>query len=477
MAARPGGTAGEAVVQWARKPAARGGHGAVTLMQTKTAAFIRRIRLFWAAYNYLFLAVTLGLVLFQRPDLRAGQGLTEVLAAVALYAGMYWYGFAWLVSPGSMEYWKAPGERDPVSFRRAQARRLLFWALALGAITLLVGIDHDFAGMYWAAFGIAIGTFRWPWNVPTAALPVGLVLYLWGIVPRGATLQDWLGFGALALNIAGYVAICVMVSVLIYERYRRDKLFSDLTAAHGDLRAANTRLAETADQERELAVLRERGRLARELHDTLGHALVLTNVKLEAISRLMTVDQERAAHEIGVTQGVVRDAMAELRAALAELRSPISRGEPVGFALARLAREAGDRARWQVDCAVSDATGRWPEAVQTALLRVGAEAIANAERHARARQVVLVVAEDAGCAVVRLADDGVGLPAGLCAPANAATSPPGHFGISGMRERAVALGGTLCLAAHQPRGTTVEARIPLAVVAAALAVETREAAI
>jgi signal transduction histidine kinase len=242
------------------------------------------------------------------------------------------------------------------------------------------------------------------------------------------------------------------------------------------------------------------------MHDTLGHALVLANVKLEAALRLRAVDPARADHEIIATQQILRDSMAELRASLANLRSPLLPREPLHEVLARMANEAGARVNWEVHISGAPSRAELDECTYEALLRVGSEAITNAERHAGAHTLWLYLGykesladSDTNTIVLRVSDDGIGivatcsrvctqnlapLSAQMTAAAAIAGSDPvastpapgkvavlattgtpgpdGHYGILGMRERVAALGGQLLVTSRDSTGgTTIEARLPI----------------
>jgi two-component system sensor histidine kinase DesK len=254
------------------------------------------------------------------------------------------------------------------------------------------------------------------------------------------------------------------------------------------------------------------------MHDTLGHSLALIAVKLEAAQRLRSVDADRAEHEIAATKMIARESLAQLRATIADLRAPLLVHQPLGEALAQAAHEAAARAGWQVRCEASGEIGTLSDLAHEALLRVGMEALANAERHAHARTLTLYIAREGREGVVRVADDGVGIlatnpPVPASAPALspladgepewasvavsqaavedtvggapgaqgaagdtsgdpnrgagvallAIRSPEGHFGITGMRERVATVHGVFSISAHSDGlGTVVEARVPIA---------------
>ncbi|MEO7911071.1 MAG: sensor histidine kinase, partial [Roseiflexaceae bacterium] len=206
------------------------------------------------------------------------------------------------------------------------------------------------------------------------------------------------------------------------------------------------------------AALRERARLAREMHDSLGHALVVVNVKLEAAQRLYAVEAGRGAAELEATRALVRATMTELRRSLADLRAPLPDHHDLPAALARLAAEVRTRTSLEVTYSATPdlqtaSIQLKPEATES-LWRVAREALANVERHAAAGCAALTLERQHGALILRVTDDGSGV-----APADLAR--PGHYGIIGMRERVEALGGTLRIATRPEGGTLVEAVVPV----------------
>jgi signal transduction histidine kinase len=411
---------------------------------SKAQRFVCVMMSFWHVVTFSMLALFVAHALTTQPTLgHTWRGLILGLLAV-VYGGWYVLGFRWLM--GVSKAWQESSLRQ----------RMCYW-LPLALLPLaMVPFDPVFINLEWVAIGGGMGILLPPWNIMGVGAALVPLLLSWGIVPRSNTPAAWLQFAATLLTVIIYCVVLYLPSVLVMQRFKQARLYADLQTAHADLATAHAQLAASATGERELAVLRERERLARDMHDTLGHTLALTTVKLEAIRRLTPRDPERAARELDATEGIVRGAMGELRSTLAALRTPPC----LAHELLRLATAAGERAGLSITSNAGEADGAWPDAVQTAMLRVGGEAIANAERHAQARHLTLTLTDDAGWAVLRVTDDGVGLP-DLPATPQGVTSPPGHFGLAGMRERVAELGGTLCITSAATGGTTVEARIPL----------------
>ena len=221
-----------------------------------------------------------------------------------------------------------------------------------------------------------------------------------------------------------------------------------------ELQAAQHALEVTRQRDAELAALRERERLARDLHDSLGHALVALSVQLEAVQRLYAVDPARASAQVDAMKDLVRASMAELRRALEGLRTPGLGDRSLQQALDALSREVGERTGMEVRCQVTASADALGPAVSEALWRMAQEALTNVEKHADARSVEVCVEMAPHAVTMRVSDDGRGLRPD-------AASRSGHYGLRGMRERLEGLGGTLTLHSNGQRGTLVEARLPI----------------
>jgi signal transduction histidine kinase len=182
----------------------------------------------------------------------------------------------------------------------------------------------------------------------------------------------------------------------------RARLIAELQAAQHALEVARQRDAE-------LAALRERERLARDLHDSLGHALVALSVQLEAVQRLYAVDPARAAAQVDTMKDLTRASMAELRRALEGLRTPGLGDRSLPQALHALSCEVGARAGMEVRCQVAEGTDALGPAVSEALWRMAQEALTNVEKHAHARQVQVGVEMAPHAVIMRISDDGCGL--------------------------------------------------------------------
>ncbi len=332
------------------------------------------------------------------------------------------------------------------------------WLFCYGMVVLLTRIDVNFVWAFYATFGLSFALFA----SPLLFLMVAILSFSFVLTSGLFSLPfDWGNIGGIVgigFSFFGSAGFSTLMQRLIGERYERNRLLRQLAQSHTELEDAHAQLAASTEQEREIAVLRERTRVAREMHDTLGHALVLVSVKLEAAQRLQKRDPQRSEAELQEVKEIVRSSMNELRASIANLRSPTLEREPVCQALCRYARDVARRTEWQVECDVERESERLPGSIEEALWRIGQEALANIEKHARAEHVLLKLYRRNGHVHLHIQDDGVGLPEELY---SSTRSPAEHYGITGMVERCSHLGGHFELQSVPGHGTIVVVDLPL----------------
>ena len=195
------------------------------------------------------------------------------------------------------------------------------------------------------------------------------------------------------------------------------------------------------DAQQEAARAGERERIARDLHDVLGHTLSLIVLKSELASKLATRDPARAIVEIADVERISREALAEVREAVRGYRSD---GLAAEFGRARQTLDAAGIAL-EVDCEAAVALDPRAEQALTLVLR---EAVTNVVRHARARRCQVVLQHVPGAARLDVRDDGIG------GAAREGT------GLSAMRTRLAEVGGTL--ERDGSEGTRIRAIVPAA---------------
>jgi signal transduction histidine kinase len=224
-----------------------------------------------------------------------------------------------------------------------------------------------------------------------------------------------------------------------------------LLASHAAIAIEHARLVEDS---RQLALVEERARLARELHDAMSQSLFSLQLSVGAAARLLPDEPDRAAHEL-VTVARLADTIA------AELRSTVEGLRPADLErdglLAVLRDELAVSARVHGVGVAFEAADGAPDLGADAehqVLRIVQEAVGNALRHAEAEAIAVTLLARGDTFVARIADDGVGFDPGAVA------HRARRLGLTSMDERAAALGGTLTITSAPGSGTTVELRVP-----------------
>jgi signal transduction histidine kinase len=293
---------------------------------------------------------------------------------------------------------------------------------------------------------------------PFFFLLIPLVLMAWGYGRRGALLGStwaailYLGLGLWATAEGEYrllffaqalarISLLFLVPLIVSVLAGRER------QQHAQLEAAHQRLRRHAATVEQLAISRERNRMARDLHDTLAHSLSALTVQLEALRTLLANDPEAARAAVEELAGLARQGLEDSRQAIQALRSDPVQTWGLAGAIRDLLR--GFEARTGVGAELSLA-GEEPDLTTEeaqALYRIAEEALANVERHASARQVAVRLACGADRIDLVIRDDGTGFdPAAVGAD---------HYGLAGMQERASLVGATLEVTSRPGGGTEI----------------------
>jgi signal transduction histidine kinase len=249
----------------------------------------------------------------------------------------------------------------------------------------------------------------------------------------------------------------VIGAISIYNKLQgsgftdRDAEVAMLFAQQAAVAIENARLYEEV---RDKAALEERQRLARELHDSVSQALFGIALNASTADELFEAQPGEVRGLLKDVLGLAEAALAELQALIFELRPESLEREGLVGALEK--QTAAVQARYGLQVHLqAGAEPDLPRPAKEALYRVAQEALHNTAKHARARQVFVVL--EVGASDVRLlvSDDGRGF--------DPHREFPGHLGLQSMRERATAVGGTLEIESAPGAGTRLRARIPLSV--------------
>jgi len=216
---------------------------------------------------------------------------------------------------------------------------------------------------------------------------------------------------------------------------------------------ANADLARQAVVVEDLAISRERNRMARELHDTLAHTLSAAAVQIEAATAQQGFDEAKTRAALERAGSTIRGGLNEMRRALKALRaSPL---DDLGFELAlrELCDQTQQRSGAAVKMRIADGLRLWSNEEEHALYRVVQESLENIVRHAEARFVQVELRRDGRVTALDIRDDGVGFDVG------AARSDPHRFGVRGIVERVEALGGRVRIESSPGNGTLIAVRM------------------
>src|SRR6185437_4891486 len=365
--------------------------------------FAMNLGIFWQIITYAVEAVATVAAFVQHQSLLGEPKGWLILALTLAYVLWYVFGSAWMTYGNAAAYWTRRTRGEP---EKLNPRGIVLWAGMLLIALILANLDGNYVMLLWIAYGASITMLPMPRGLLLVVPTSLLLLFFYGAFPKDTSPEQLVQFAASVLVFAIYTAVIYFPFVLLRERFSREHVLAELEHSHQKLAEAHQQLEESATRDRELAVLRERERLARELHDTLGHSLALMTVKLEAAQRLRAKDPARADHEVAATQAVARGALAEMREALANLRAPMLAREPLGELLSQRAHELAAYTGWSVEDDISVNAGALDEQAYETLLRVGLEALTNAEHHARARTVRLELKRECDVVVLRVIDDG-----------------------------------------------------------------------
>ena len=351
----------------------------------------------WRLYAQFWLICLLFPVLYLAQTRLTPDRLAMAIGGLALYISAYTW-FMW-PHPASRPIGIRPGTRTPGLVFGGLILLVLVLSLVYGAafLWLLVGVS--------AVAGVAL--------TPRSAFVVVLVLTLatlgLGVGLSGGLRQtDWLELVPLVLLVRG-------LGLDMAGLTRLSEALRELHQARGEL----------ARQ----AVTEERLRLARDLHDLLGHTLSLIALKSELAGRLVDTEPVHAAQEIPELEHEARRALREVRQAAAAYRQPTLRSELDG---ARQLLEAAG-----VVCSIEPAAATFLPAVDAVLAWTVREGVTNVIRHSRARHCTIRVTSGPSSAAVELINDDEAEAQPLDR-----TNPPGT-GLSGLAERVAALNGQI----------------------------------
>jgi two-component system NarL family sensor kinase len=246
----------------------------------------------------------------------------------------------------------------------------------------------------------------------------------------------------------------------------------------GDMLGVAIERSRLFEQSTRAGATEERNRLAREIHDTLAQGLAATALQLETVDALLEADpRQMTAGDVARTRAAVRRALhltrqslEDARRSVLDLRPAPLEGRSLAEALRTLCQERSVDGPSRIHFHANGGSRPLPARLEAGLYRITQEALANALRHAEARNIAVRLEGDPETIRLTVEDDGCGFETDgcsfeVCLHAPRAEDRSAHFGVVGMYERARLLGGELILQSALGEGTRVQAIVPLAAAA------------
>lgn len=391
---------------------------------------VRSRRLFHATdWAFIVVVAAAYLSLFAQVDTLLGPPTVVALVGLGVvYAAIGTYVFEVYVVPNPQRY------------------KGLYFAVQIALATAIIALGQ-LAGALWLLWLPLVSHAIVLLATPGAVAVSALVVAIFGLlVTRTAGWQ--VGVSTMLSFVPGVVFIAIFTQMAMNEAAAR----AEVERLAGDLQEAYDTLARYAVQAEELATEKERTRLAREIHDSLGHYLTAINMQLEVARTVQAEDPAQLPAILDRAQTLTKEGLQEVRRSIATLRSSPLDGSALPAlieGLVEACRAAGVEAEFEF---VGEAPPPAPPVelappVKLALYRAAQEALTNVRKHAQARHVHVTLTYTETGAALRVADDGIGVAV-----------PEGGFGLVGLRERVQLLGGELRITSAPGEGFVLDVR-------------------
>jgi signal transduction histidine kinase len=243
----------------------------------------------------------------------------------------------------------------------------------------------------------------------------------------------------------------------VLDDLRRER--SELLALSGELErrvAVRTReVVRLAEESRYAAIVRERLKIARDLHDTLAHSMMAMLSEVRLLRKLQAHDPAALPDELARAEEVAHDGLNEARTAITQMRLNAVRDTGLGPALAKAFDRFIDRTGLLGEFNSDSEAARFGDERAETLFRMAEEALRNVERHAMATRVTVTLAmKNDSHLILKIEDDGIGFDTGI--------SQPGHFGLVGLYEQAQLIDAQLHIRSAPSEGATLSVALRIA---------------
>lgn len=389
----------------------------------------RYIDRFFSALFWGYWAATAASFLIEYGEGGRRAGLLAGAAAFVLLA------FVWRLLPWNP---RVPGYR-------------LLAAPAFLALSFVIVYLTDFGlsvGFYSVALANGVFLFGLRRAIPYAVVLLALVFGDYLLTSPGIGPAEALERSAVwAPAFAFVVGICAVARRAV-RRYEEGRTLL------AKLESANDELRRSAERVRELAISEERTRVAREMHDSLGHHLTAVDLQLKAARRLQEVQPEKAREAVARAEGAAAEAMREVRRAVRALR-PLGLEERRGAGAMAALAGGYEGTGVAVSFGVEGEERALPTDAELLLYRALQEGLTNALKHSGAGRVEARISFLPRRVRLKVADDGCG------ARGDVGPRGDGGFGLAGLEERTARLGGTFAAGNRGEGGFQMEVEVPV----------------
>ncbi|MEG4572473.1 sensor histidine kinase [Microcoleus sp. N3A4] len=376
-----------------------------------------------------------------------------LLATAALMEVLHPFQSLWslLLRVGAIALFGAIGLRLPTV---RLGRKILFTALEFGLILLPIVQEGLSSRSSFLLFLVLLMRscliFRQPGQVTVlglALLSYSSLLLLKPILPEKviATVWEWRFSNVLLFGLTLVFAL-LLINALIAERQSREQL----EIAHDKLAVTHEQLRHYALRIEDQATLQERNRIAREIHDGLGHTLAAQTIQLNNALLFWKSEDEKALAFLKQAKQLGSEALLEIRKSVSVLRSNPLQGLSLESAIDKLLQDFQRMTAIEVSNSI-----RLPvllsQEINTTLYRIVQESLTNIHKHADATMVTVGLQQHAGQIYLSVADNGKGFD-----PAQNTTG----FGLQGMRERVAAVGGQFAIYSKSENGCRISVSLP-----------------
>lgn len=412
----------------------------------------KRLDTFWTIIVYVIIVQGIVSVYSRTPELLTGWGLVRLVVLVTTYCTLF---HVLLLRYNGNQRWA-----------------VVYLVMQTIIATSLIIFYRSFIGLGFAVLAQLIGLLpprRWP--IPIIMV-VAVLGYSWGI-HAGIQQGNWSVLGDFLVSIMLYLGLFIGLETITLQRQQLKQLVDDVQHAHAQAQyyaAQNAELAtarqRTIEQlettrrdlvaaERAAGVLAERQRMAHEIHDTLAQGFTSIVMHLEAAEQQLPDTLQRVQQHLDQARRTARDSLAEARRLVWALRPQALEQTALPEALTRLVADWSQTSGVAAEVNVTGTPRSLAPQIESTLLRVAQEALANTRKYAHARQVMFTLSFMDDQVIMDVQDDGIGFET----ERNVPVSQNGGYGLVAMRERLAQIDGTLLIESAPGEGTTVVAEV------------------